>query len=217
MPAADTRERLVAGTLLALRELGVAGVSARTIAAKAEVNQALVFYHFGSVDNLLAEACRSGTAHVVAGYAERFGHVGSLRELLAVGREIRSEQRDDVAVLAQLLSVAHANPTVRDAIRDSLRLWTAQVTEVLDRVLGAGPLAGLFDPAALAHVVAAAFIGLELFENVDPAGTTDALAELDRLGTVAEALDGLGPVARRAVRAKLAPKRGAANRAANRP
>jgi hypothetical protein len=32
--------------------------------------------------------------------------------------------------------------------------------------------------------VSAAFIGLELYEGVDPAGTTDALAALDQLGAL---------------------------------
>ena len=54
----DTRDRLLQGTIDALRTQGIAGVSARTIAAAAGVNQALVFYHFGSVDELLAVADR---------------------------------------------------------------------------------------------------------------------------------------------------------------
>ena len=46
----DTRTRLLDGALETLRTRGIAGVSARTIAAAAGVNQALVFYHFGGVD-----------------------------------------------------------------------------------------------------------------------------------------------------------------------
>ena len=54
--SAGTPARLIDGTLTAIRTHGIAGVSARSIAAAAGVNQALVFYHFGTKDVLLAEA-----------------------------------------------------------------------------------------------------------------------------------------------------------------
>ncbi len=57
---ADTRTKLLEGALRTLAEQGIAKTSARSVAAAAGVNQALVFYHFGSVDELLAAAC--GTA-----------------------------------------------------------------------------------------------------------------------------------------------------------
>jgi AcrR family transcriptional regulator len=41
----DTKARRLFATLLTLAEHGIAGTSARTIAAAAGVNQALVFYH----------------------------------------------------------------------------------------------------------------------------------------------------------------------------
>ncbi|HEV7628954.1 MAG TPA: TetR family transcriptional regulator, partial [Streptomyces sp.] len=43
----DTRTKLLAGALRTVTEQGIAKTSARTIAAAAGVNQALVFYHFG--------------------------------------------------------------------------------------------------------------------------------------------------------------------------
>lgn len=54
----ETREKLLEGALRTLVEQGIAKASARAIATTAGVNQALVFYHFGSVDELLAAACR---------------------------------------------------------------------------------------------------------------------------------------------------------------
>ncbi|HWF41120.1 MAG TPA: TetR/AcrR family transcriptional regulator, partial [Acidothermaceae bacterium] len=54
----DTRRKLIDGTITTLRDKGIAGTSARVIAATAGVNQALVFYHFGTVDQLIDAACR---------------------------------------------------------------------------------------------------------------------------------------------------------------
>jgi len=45
----DTRTRLMHAALLTVRENGLAAASARTIAARAQANQALIFYHFHTV------------------------------------------------------------------------------------------------------------------------------------------------------------------------
>ena len=58
---ADTRSKLIEGATQTIRSHGIAGVSARTVAAAAGVNQALVFYHFGNLDTLLTEACLEAT------------------------------------------------------------------------------------------------------------------------------------------------------------
>ena len=64
----QTRRRLVDATMQTIREQGIAKLSARTIATSGGVNQALVFYHFGTVDGLVAEACRVTTAERVDRY-----------------------------------------------------------------------------------------------------------------------------------------------------
>ncbi|SCG48307.1 TetR/AcrR family transcriptional regulator [Micromonospora coxensis] len=204
---AGTRQKLIDGALAAIRAHGIAGVSARTVAAAAGVNQALVFYHFGTVDDLLAEACRSATEARVAAYRERFAEVRSLRELLDVGRVLHEQERTqgNVAVLAQLLAGAQTDPRLTGPTATALGLWTAEIESVLRRLLRDSPAAPVADPAGLARAVSAAFVGLELFEGVDPAGAHDALAALERLAVLVEVLDDLGPLARRALRAKLRP------------
>lgn len=203
--AGDTRERLLSGALDAVRESGVAGASARTIAARASVNQALVFYHFGTVDQLLAEACLDETQRRVESYRNIFDGVKSLRELLDVGRRVHIEElsQGNVNVLAQMLAAAHTNEVLREAAKESFRLWVAEIEFVLRRILMGNALAGVVQPRPLAQSIAAGFIGIELFERIDPDGASRALDELERFAVIAEAFDELGPVARRAVRARL--------------
>lgn len=198
----DTRDRLLAGTIDALRAHGITGVSARTIAAAAGVNQALIFYHFGSVDELLAAATLRSTEQQVATYRERFAQVRSLRELQQVGRELRVREREagNVAVLGQLLAGAQTNAVFAAATRDALRLWITEIEEVLNRVLAGSVLAEIADAPGLAHALSASFIGMELMAAVDPAGDETAAAALDDLGLLAERLDELGPVTQRALR-----------------
>jgi AcrR family transcriptional regulator len=201
----DTRQKLIDGALQAVRTQGIAGVSARAIAAAAGVNQALVFYHFGSVDDLLGQACQQATRERVEVYRERLAGVTSFRELLDLGRALHTEERaqGNVAVLAQLLAGAQVEPRLAAPLADALKLWVAEIESVLHRLLAGSPVAAVADPAGLARAVSGAFIGLELFEGVDPAGAEAALESLQRLAVLVEVVEELGPVARRALRAKL--------------
>lgn len=202
---AGTRERLLEGALAVLSEQGIAKTSARTVAAAAGVNQALVFYHFGSVDGLLEAACRHGAEQRVALYRDRLRRVRTLGELLTLARELHAAERDagHVAMLAQLLAGAQKHPRLGPATAAGLALWTEEIERVLVRVLAGTPLAEFVDASGMATAVSASFVGLELYEGVDPEGTASALAALEQLATLATTLEELGPVAQRAVRARL--------------
>lgn len=200
-----TKVKLLEGALRTLTEQGIAKTSARTIAASAGVNQALVFYHFGSVDELLSAACRYGTEQRVARYRERLDRIGSLGELLAFGRQMHEEEKaaGHVAVLGQLLAGAQAHPRLASATAAGLDLWIVEIERVLVRVLASTPLGEFADAAGLARAVSASFVGIEMYEGVDPRGAGAALAALEQLAAVMAALDELGPVAQRAVRHTL--------------
>ncbi|MFF3911291.1 TetR/AcrR family transcriptional regulator [Streptomyces sp. NPDC001848] len=200
-----TKAKLLQGALRALTEQGIAKTSARTIAAAAGVNQALVFYHFGSVDELLAAACRYGTEQRVARYRERLDAIDSLGELLAFGREMHEEEKaaGHVAVLGQLLAGAQTHPRLAPATAAGLDLWIVEIERVLERVLAATPLGEFADARGLARAVSASFVGIELYEGVDPEGAGAALGALDQLARLVAALEDLGPVAQRAVRHTL--------------
>ena len=201
----DTRTRLLQGTIDALREQGIAGVSARTIAAAAGVNQALVFYHFGSVDELLVAAARWSTEQQVAAFRERLDRVRSLRELQVVGRERHARElyAGNVAVLGQMRAGAQTNKVFAAATRDAFGLWFTEIERVLTRVLADSPLGEVADVPGLARAVSASFIGLELMAVVDPEGDEAAFRAMDQLGALLEYLDELGPASRRAVRSAV--------------
>jgi AcrR family transcriptional regulator len=199
-----TRDKLLDAAAVALAEDGVAGVSARTVAARAGVNQALVFYHFGSVADLLAAAVRRSVDLAVASYRDRLSDVTSLGELLAVGRDLHKAERraGNVLQMAQVMAGALRDKKLASAGRYAMDCWVGDVEAVLHRVLPATPLAGIVEPAGLARAVAAGFIGLELYDGVDPGAAGAALASLDALGALVTAFDGLPPVAVRAVRTR---------------
>lgn len=197
-----TRDRLLDAAATALAEDGVAGVSARTVAARAEVNQAPVFYHFGSVAGLLDAAVRRSVDLAVASYRDRLADVTTLAELLLLGRDLHEAEKraGNVLQMAQVMAGALRDETLAGAGRYAVDRWSTEVEVVLGRVLPATPLAGLVEPGALARAIAAAFIGLELYDGVDPDGAASALASLDAIGALVSAFDTLPPLAVRAVR-----------------
>lgn len=198
-----TRSALIEGTIRVIREQGIAAVSARTIAAASGVNQALVFYHFGSVDGLVAAACQESTARRVALMQPQLDAVSTFTELVDLAGRLHHQEREvgNVTVLAQVLAGTHGNPALADAAGAALALWKDQVRATLNRLLQGSPLAEVLDADALTDLVSATFVGLELMEPTDARDTVgQALAGVGRL---ASALDRLGPLSRRALRSAL--------------
>ena len=200
-----TRQKLLQAAAATFSEHGAAATSARSIATRAGVNQALVFYHFGTVSELIAAACQDRLDEAVEQYRTQFSAVSSLSELLAVGRELNVREREvgNVLLMAQLMASAAHDPVLAGAARHGMDLWTAEIEAVLRRVLRGSPLTEITDIAGLARMVCASFIGLELYEGADADGASRALEALDRLAVLVEVVDDLGPVARRALKAKL--------------
>lgn len=201
----DTRQKLIEATAATLREDGIAGLSARTVAARADVNQALVFYHFGTMPELIQAATRAAVDENVVYYREQFDQIRSLRELLEVGRELhdREHTTGNIAVMAQLLAGAKQDLLLAEAGRYAMARWCEQIEAVVGRLMEGSPLAGVVDAAGLASMISAVFIGLELYDGVDPVGSRAALDAVERLVVLVDVVDDLGPVASRALRSRL--------------
>ncbi|ROR72803.1 TetR/AcrR family transcriptional regulator [Bogoriella caseilytica] len=200
-----TRERLLDATLVTVAEHGVAKASARTIAARAEVNPALIFYHFGSVEDLLGAACRRGAEQRVATHRAALHEVESFSDLVDVARRIHVTEREagHVAVLGQLLAGTRSHEALAGAISDGLGVWVQEVEAVLHRVFSGTVLSGVVDVPGLAHAMSAAFIGLELYEGAAPRGAERALASLESLAGIIAVIDDLGPLERRVLERRL--------------
>lgn len=103
-----------------------------------------------------------------------------------------------------LLAGAQREPALAVACRHALDLWGVEVEAVLVRLLDGNPIADAVDAPGLAKAVAGAFVGLELYDGVDPdAAAAAALGTLESLAVLTEVAQDLGPVARRALRARL--------------
>jgi AcrR family transcriptional regulator len=199
-----TRDKLLDATADLLASDGLTGISARAIAARAEVNQALVFYHFGSVSALLDAAVRRSVDLAVASYRDRLADVATLPDLISIGRDLHDAEKalGNVQQMAQVMAGAMRDDALAAAGRYAMERWSAEIEAVLTRVLGPTALHGLVDPHGLARTIAAGFIGLELYDGVDPDAAASAFDALAAIGSLVAAFDALPPVAVRAVRGR---------------
>lgn len=200
-----TRDKLLAAAAEALATDGVATISARSIAARADVNQALIFYHFDGVSDLLSAAVRWSVDRAVDDYRDRLDDVTTLSGLLVLGGAVQAAEteRGNVAQMAQVMAGAQHDPRLAEAARYAIAAWSTEIETVVQRVLAQSVLHGIVDPAGAARAVTAAFVGLQLYDGVDPAGARSAMDTLRVLGAVAEVVDDLGPVMTRALRGRL--------------
>lgn len=195
--------------LQTIREDGLPAASARTIAARAGANQALIFYHFGTVTGLIEAASKEAVEQRLRAYQEAFAEVSSFTGLLDMGRELHERERriGNVALMAQLMAGAQHDPALAAVVQHALAAWNAEVRTALHRLGGKSIISTFADLDGLAHVITAGFIGFELYEGIDPTNAGHALDALENLGELIEAADGLGPVATRALHARIRSRR----------
>lgn len=180
---AETREKLLDAARACLRDEGIAGVSARAIARHGDLNQALVFYHFGSVDGLLQAVARTDSERRAQLYEDRLASVSTLKELVSVGRRIHEVEMAEgsTAVLSQLVAGAASSPDLGAAVHDGMQTWTAMVEDALGRVLADTPLATVVPLGDVAYAIASLFLGLELMGGID--------GDRSRVGSLFDSLD----------------------------
>ena len=191
----DTRAVLIAAAIDTLREAGFAGASARRIAKRAGCNQALIFYHFGSVPDLLVAALEDISARRMAAYRGLLDHTGSLAELVDAAREIVLTDLDEghVTVLVEMISGAHSVPGLGERIAACLAPWREFAETAMRDVLATSPAASLVPAEQAAHAVVAGILGLELLTSLD-GDRASALALFDRARALAVLLDRLRPL-----------------------
>jgi AcrR family transcriptional regulator len=174
MPVTATRDRLLAATREAIRDVGLPAATAREITGRASANLAAIPYHFGSKDALVTEALVSEARDLLAGVWELLGldRPAVDRATAAVGllNDLFDDARAQVPVYLAALSSAPHSPQVQAGLGD---LWV----ELRDRLAQdiatqseAGDLPAWVDPSAMAALILALVNGVVVSSVIDPNG-----------------------------------------------
>ena len=165
----DTRRMLVVAAIETLKTEGFVGTSARAIAKRAGCNQALVFYHFGSVVDLLLAALDEVSARRLERYTAAARSITNPSELLAVASEVFAEDMDNgyVTVLAEMIGGASATPALGPEVARRIAPWRDFARDTIESGLGGSPLASVLPLGELSHAVVALYLGLEMLSHLD--------------------------------------------------
>jgi AcrR family transcriptional regulator len=191
--SAETRAALVRGAIDALRDVGYAGASAREIAGRAACNQALVFYHFGSVDGLLLAALDKVSTVRFARYQAAVQRARTLGELAEAARSVFEEDLGEgyVAVLVAMIAGSQSSPALGAEVAARLAPWREFAADAIRAILAGSPVAGMVRAEEIAHGVVAVYLGLEMLASLN-GDRAAALALFDRARRAASLLEVLG-------------------------
>lgn len=165
----STRDRLLDAAFQTLRHEGFARTSARSIARTGDFNQALIFYHFGSVNDLLLAALDRVSATRMERYREALGRTSGLLQMSKLARELYLEDVEcgHSTVLAELFAASSGNAALRGQMLTRMQPWLDFTEELIGRFLQGSPLAPLIDPRAAASAVLALYVGVDLLLHLD--------------------------------------------------
>ena len=168
-----TRHRIIEAAVQTIKERGFAATSARAIATTGGFNQALVFYHFGSVNDLLIAALDRTSEVRMARYRAAIDSVDTLPELLAVASEAYQEDLagGHIKVLAEMIAGASAMPELGPAIAERMRPWISFTEEAVVRVMAGSSLAPVVPSRDLAFAIVSLYLGAAMLTHLagDPA------------------------------------------------
>lgn len=166
----ETKARIIAAALQTLRTDGIVGATARAIARNGDFNQALIFYHFGSVTELLVAAAKWEGRSRSERYAPRLVGVTTLADLVAVAKELHTEEVADggLNVLTQLIAGAASSDELRAGLMASFEPWMQLVEASVERVLSDTRYAGIVPASSLSYAITSLFLGVELMHTLDP-------------------------------------------------
>ena len=177
---------MVEAALQTLIQVGYAGTSARAIAARGSFNPALIFYHYGSVDDLLLAALDRSSSERLERYRAAMSRPGTPDALVRRASELFREDVEGghVTAVTELIGASLSKPELRAEVVARMRPWLELTEQVLKRVLVNSPFSA-FVPAAepAAFAVVSGYLGLNMLSRLMP-----ALSQTERLFQLLEGL-----------------------------
>lgn len=126
------RERILTATLDHIAEEGVAGVSHRRIAGRADVPLGSMTYHFDGIDDLLREAFTRFADHIVDVFEQYLGRAGTPEQageaVIDLIHVLSDGPRRDLVLTQELYTLAAR----RDEYRELTHAWMNRSRRLLE-------------------------------------------------------------------------------------
>jgi AcrR family transcriptional regulator len=191
-PLSGTKLQIAEAALETLKTNGFAGASARTIAHVGGFNQALIFYHFGSVQNALLAALDLISERRLADYGPALERARTVSELGRLARTIYDEdlERGYITALGEMVSGGVSDELLGAEVAARIEPWIGMVESKLEEVLAGSPLRALASAKDLAFGIVSFYFGVDMLSHLQrDRGRAESLLDLaTRLATLGEAV-----------------------------
>lgn len=166
---AAARARIVAAALRTLEESGYAGATARAIAATGGFNQALIYYHFESIEELLLAALKEFSERRLARYRKALEGVTELTPLVRMMTRLYEEdaKSGELAAAQEVVTGSVISPELRQRVMTLMDPWFAFAEEVVRRLLVGTVFEELVPARELAYAFVALYFGVETLARFD--------------------------------------------------
>jgi AcrR family transcriptional regulator len=165
-----TRARIIQAALETLRNEGFAGTSARAIARTGKFNQALIYYHFGSIEGLFIAALQDFSERRLVRYREALEGINSLSGLVDAMTELYEEDArgGEVAAVQEIVAGSSSSADLGRQVVELLDPWGAFAEKVVARLLQGTPLESVLPAKEVAYALVALYFGVETLGHLDP-------------------------------------------------
>jgi AcrR family transcriptional regulator len=164
-----TKARIAEAGLETLKARGFAGASAREIAKTGGFNQALIFYHFGSVQNLLLAGLDLVSERRMGAYRPAFERAQTLPELAALARDIYREDLENgyVTVLGEMVAGGVSDLELGRLVVARLQPWVEMVESKVRALVAGSLFESLIPPRDVAFAIIALYLGIDMLSHLD--------------------------------------------------
>jgi AcrR family transcriptional regulator len=164
-----TKLVIVDAALKTLKTAGFHGASAREIARVGGFNQALIFYHFGSVRNLLLAALDLVSARRMDAYQPAFTEARTIPELASLAREIYTADLEQgyVTVLGELVAGGVSDRELGREVFARIEPWIAMVQHKLTELLAGTVFEAMVPPRDVAFAIVALYLGIDMLSHLE--------------------------------------------------
>jgi AcrR family transcriptional regulator len=159
----DIRQRLITAAFETLRDRGFAETSARAIAEAGGLNQAQIFYYFGSVNGLLVAALERSSLEQLDAYRRTVGTAETVSEIFV---EVQARLEEDLAsghvkVLAELIGAGTADPELRTKVVELFTPWIELTEQTVRQAVDRAGMSGLVPAEQVAYGAVCLFLGAQ--------------------------------------------------------
>ena len=166
---ASTKERIIDAAFSTLKEEGFAGTSARAIARRGGFNQALIFYHFGTLNDLLLATLDKTSADRMSRYRDSIGKAKGVDDKIQTATRLYREDLGSghITVISEMVAGSLARPDLGPEVVARMEPWIAFTEGVISDLLTGSIFESAVNPRTLAFAVVALYLGVDLLSHLD--------------------------------------------------